>query len=393
MLYGSLLKDGQAISNYSHCSIKGACENNGPLKEGGNRSGVNNHNALHKQWGLMFNEKLLAVEDVHCKTIDHSDMASWVKMAYTEAIKYNVSNYRGARIKVVSNLNVKQFRHLLQDYKFSRIIDYVEFGFPLTLDYNNFTYIESTDNHQSAMQHPGAVKQYLATEIGNNAIVGPFETAPFKPLHVSPMMTRPKPDGSRRIIIDLLWPKGTGVNNRIADNEFDSPCALKYPTIDNVVQAIVDIGEDALLFKVDLQRAYRNLRTDPRDLSVLGLQWGQHKYVDVSVPFGLKLGASACQSVTGCVTHLLANAGHWMCSYLDDVIGVAPSRSANNAFLALTNLILSLGLPINQEKVSPRVTHLTCLGIDIDIKTGMLHIPSEKITNIKSVCEHWMSKA
>ena len=210
----------------------------------------------------------------------------------TEANKYNVPNYKGARIKVV--INVKQFRHLLKNCKFSRVIDYVEFGFPLALDYENFTYINTTDNHKSAIQHPGAVRKYLETEVGHKAIVGPFESAPFERLHVSPMMTRPKPDGSRRLIVDLSWPKGGGVNSRMADNEFDSyPCSLKYPTIDNIVQAIVDIGDDALLFKVDLQRAYRNLRTDPRDLSVLGLQWGPHKYVDVSVPFGLKSGASA----------------------------------------------------------------------------------------------------
>ena len=97
--------------------------------------------------------------------------------------------------------------------------------------------------------------------------------------------------------------------------------------------------------------------------------------------------------MTDFVTHLLANAGHWTCSYLDNIIGVAPSRSANNTFLALTNQISSLGLPINPEKVSPPVTHLTCLGIDIDVKTGMLHIPREKITNIKSVCKNWMGKA
>ena len=390
---GSLLKKCQITSNYSHCSNKGASKNNRLLKEGGENANINNNNALHHQWGLIFNEKLLAVSEVHCKTIDQPDMALWVQLAHREANKHTVPNYRGARIKVRSGLNVKQFRHLLQNYNFSRVIDYVEFGFPLALDYTNFTYIEDTANHKSAIQYPKAVTSYLETEISHRAIVGPFESAPFEHLHVSPMMTRPKPDGNRRIIVDLSWPKGEGVNSRIADNELDShPCTLKYPTIDNIIQAIVDTGKDARLFKVDLQRAYRNLRTDPRDLSVLGLQWGKYKYVDVSVPFGLKSGASACQSVTDCVTHLLATAGHWTCSYLDDVIGVAPAKSANNAFLALTNLITSLGLPINLDKVSAPVTRLTCLGIEIDVETGMLHIPTQKLSQIKSTCEHWMTK-
>ena len=314
--YGSLLNNDQAISNYSQFSIEGASEISHP-QEGNRRNNVNKENALHRQWGLMFNQDLLAVENIHCRIIEHKDMASWVKLAYAEASKHNIPNYRGARIKTVSSLNVKQFRHLLQDYKFSRVIDYVEFGFPLDLDYHNFTYIGNTDNHKSATLYPASVTKYLESEIRHQAIVGPFQTPPFEQLHVSPMMTRPKPDGSRRVIVDLSWPKGCGVNSRIPDNEFDSnPCALKYPTIDNIVQAIVDTGNTAFLFKVDLQRAYRNLRTDPRDLSVLGLQWGPHKYVDVSVPFGLKSGASACQSVTDCVTHLLSEAGYWTCSLI-----------------------------------------------------------------------------
>ena len=71
---------------------------------------------------------------------------------------------------------------------------------------------------------------------------------------------------------------------------------------------------------------------------------------------------------------------------------MAPARSAN-VFLALTNLITSLGLPINQEKVSNPVTRLTCLGIDIDAKSGMLHIPNNKLQEIQRVCQRWLTKA
>ena len=77
---------------------------------------------------------------------------------------------------------------------------------------------------------------------------------------------------------------------------------------------------------------------------------------------------------------------------LDDIIGVAPAQSANNAFLSLTNLISPLGLPINQEKVSTPVTRLTCLGIDIDAKSGILRIPKDKLQQIKSICQHWTTK-
>ena len=281
----------------------------------------------------------------------------------------------------------------MSDYKFSRVIDYVEYGFPLTLDYENFNYNIDIVNHKSALEYPIAVEEYLNTEIGHKALVGPYTEPPFTKLHVSPMMTRCKPDGSRRLIVDLSWLPGESVNSCIPDNMLDGDMGiLKYPTIDHIVDAITDVGKDALLFKVDLKRAYRNLRTDPRDLSVLGLQWGNQRYVDLSVPFGLKSGASSCELVTSGISDLFATSGIWTCSYLDDICGVAPPRTANSTFLSLVNLIESLGLPINQEKVSKPVQQLTCLGIDINAHTGVLSIPPEKISQIKTLCLQWATR-
>ena len=67
---------------------------------------------------------------------------------------------------------------------------------------------------------------------------------------------------------------------------------LAYPTIDNLVAQISKLGPHALLYKVDLQRAYRNLRVDPLDYPALGLKWDDKIYVDVALAFGYKGGAS-----------------------------------------------------------------------------------------------------
>ena len=162
------------------------------------------------------------------------------------------------------------------------------------------------------------------------------------------------------------------------------------------MEAISRIGENALIYKVDLKRAYRNLRSDPWDFSVLGLSWQGRQYVDVSVPFGLKGGggggASACQMVTDSISHLMKEFGYWTCAYLDDIVGVSPPNSAHSAFLSLNNLITSLGLPINQDKVSHPVHSLTCLGININVRTGTLTIPEEKIGEVRQLCEDWSGR-
>ena len=125
-------------------------------------------------------------------------------------------------------------------------------------------------------------------------------------------------------------------------------------------------------FKIDLKRAYRNLRSDPRNFSVLGLSWRGRCYVDVNVPFGLKMGAAACQMVTDSTTRLMKNSPN-------DIVGVSQPSNASSVFLSLNNLITSQGLPINYNKVSELVHRLTCLGNNIDVQTGTLTIPKEKI--------------
>ena len=57
---------------------------------------------------------------------------------------------------------------------------------------------------------------------------------------------------------------------------------LKYPTVDHVVEMVKHIGSTAKLMKVDLKRAYRNLRSDPFDFDLLGLTWDNQYYVDIS---------------------------------------------------------------------------------------------------------------
>ena len=55
----------------------------------------------------------------------------------------------------------------------------------------------------------------------------------------------------------MSWPQGGGVNAFVPDDRLDClHIKLPYPTIDNLVTQISKIGPHALLYKVDLQRAY-----------------------------------------------------------------------------------------------------------------------------------------
>ena len=156
---------------------------------------------------------------------------------------FSVPNYKGARIQVPSGLNIPEWRYLLKNYDLQILGEYLQFGFPLNVDYDIFQFNMETENHASALQRPDGVSKYFNTEVEKEAMVGPIEELPFEKLHISPIMARDKPDGGVRVIVDLSWPLGQSVNICVASDVYDDiPFTLKYPTVDDVVQQIRTLG-------------------------------------------------------------------------------------------------------------------------------------------------------
>ena len=306
---------------------------------------------------------------------------------------YNVPNYKGARIPVISGLKIQMWRYILKDYDLQIIGDYLQYGFPFNVDRVNFEYNQNVVNHASSLRNPNGVIEYFNTEIQHQAMVGPMKESPFPKTHYSPIMARSKPDGSIRVIVDLSWPIGQGVNNYVPGDKFDDiSFTLKYPTIDLVVEKIREMGPNAQLFKVDLQRAFRNLRIDPLDYPLLGLKWQENTYIDVALAFGFKNGAAACQLCTDVITNTLRHQKIWLMNYLDDYIGIAQPHQAEGHFQSLLNILDQVGLPVNNNKVEPPSSIITCLGIQINAKTGTLSVPDKKLNEIKNLTSQWLIK-
>ena len=103
----------------------------------------------------------------------------------------------------------------MRKYHDPQLFDYLRYGFPLSVNYAMFCHNSDVANHASATNFPQDVDIYIQTELQHNALVGPFKTMPFKPLHCSPLLSRPKEGDSRRIIVNLSYPLGNSVNSSI----------------------------------------------------------------------------------------------------------------------------------------------------------------------------------
>ena len=236
------------------------------------------------------------------------------------------------------------------------------------MDYDICQFNITVDNHTSALQRPGGVDKYFLTEVHKQAMMDPLEEVPFERLHVSPLMVRDKPNGGVRVIVDLSWPLGQSVNSCVSPDLYDGiPFTLKYPAVDDVVGQIRTLGPQALLFKIDLEKAFHNLQINPFDYPLLGLQWQGKCDIDLELPFGFQTGAAALHMCTDVIMHHLCLREVWVINYLDDYIGVALPDNTSNAFQTLMNLLQKMGLPINDKKVVESCEQITCLGIEIKL--------------------------
>ena len=115
-----------------------------------------------------------------------------------------VPNYKGARIPLISGFNWEYIEHHIQDYHDQIILDYIKFGFPLSIMEDQVIESGAKDNHSSAKAYLGEVSQFISDELEHKALLGPFDQIPHSEFTWAPLMTRPKGSG-QRVILDLSY--------------------------------------------------------------------------------------------------------------------------------------------------------------------------------------------
>ena len=266
-------------------------------------------------------------------------------------------NFWGACIPVTSQLNVDKWEELLKGY-WDQLLELLRFGFPL--DFNRTCTLHNEQgNHTSATQFPLDVDAYIEEECGYGTLLGPFKENPIVDCHTSPFMTRNKPNSDRRrVIIDLSWPIGASVNAGIdKDTYLNSPFALTFPTVDDIASQLKRLGRGALLYKIDVSRAFHHMRIDPGDFDLLGLH-GRDTYIDTCLPFGTRHGSQIFQRLSDAVHYGMRQKGFCVIDYIDDYVGMGIPDAAHASFNALFQLMGDLGLTISDKKVVPLVFKL-----------------------------------
>ena len=310
------------------------------------------------------------------------------------ASKNDFPNALGARIPVRTPLNIPAWESKLLVYPDRQIVDFLRYGWPINYT-ATYLPVSAVKNHTSAITYADHVQHYVDTELHYHAIAGPFRDNPFpQPLVFFPLQTVPTRGSSkRRVVMDLSFPPHASVNIGIPDSSYlNEPYKLHLPGIDRLCEFILQLGRGCLLYKLDLQRAYRQIPIDPKDYHLLGFRFNDLFYFDTRCPFGLKTSTMICQRTTKAVMHCFTQLGFLADVYLDDFYGAELPGRATTAFTSLKQLLQDLGLQTSPDKDSPPSIKMVCLGIDVDSDELSLSVPPFRVQELLQELSLWSQR-
>ena len=245
-------------------------------------------------------------------------------------------------------------------------------------------------NMLSAKQNPQVVSDYLKREREAGRVVGPISSEEIARVgvHINRFGVIPKSGqpGKWRLIVDLSHPRGESVN----DGVDPALCSLSYSSVDEAARLIADLGRGAILAKLDIESAYRNVPVHPEDRPLLGMEWEGQVFADAALPFGLRSAPRI--ALADALAWILQREGACaLLHYLDDFLIIGKPQSEECAgSVALTQAVCQkLGVPLAMHKCEGPSCSLTFLGILIDTVAMELQLPPERLERLGKTVEQW----
>ena len=164
---------------------------------------------------------------------------------------------------------------------------------------------------------------------------------------------------------------------------------LSLPNIDTITTKVRKNGKGSLPFKIDISRAFRHVKIDPREYPLLDLSLDKY-YFDTCVPFDYRHGPAIFQRLTDAIRYIMASRGISITNYIDNLIGSVMPSKANAAFDQLHSLLQELGF--DKKLVRPSTT-CVCLGTKINTEKCTVAIPQDKLKESQNLCKVWHNKA
>lgn len=228
-------------------------------------------------------------------------------------------------------------------------MQFIEFGFPLGLAQDSVLE-PSLKNHSSAYHFHTYIDKFVAREISEKGLTGPFTTPPFSKTMLSPLMTAVKNPSSRHPVFDASFGDFSLNKNTPEKTYLGGDYLFSIPNVLNFADIIVALGRNCLMWKRDLSRFFLQLPVDPACYDKLSFVWQDKFYMFTSFVWGCRHAGYSGQRVSSAVLWIFKNLGVQQCGsefnslvYMDNFAGAEVGEKASLAFVSMENLLRDLG--------------------------------------------------
>ena len=182
-------------------------------------------------------------------------------------------------------------------------------------------------NSLSAFQDGRQVTDEVASWLESAFAFGPIPISEVpKTAKVSSIMTRSKPNGAVRIILNLSAPAGSSVNDGIDVDKF--PTTMSSTT--EWLRVLARVGKGAWMTKVDWSSAYKHFPVCEKDTDLQYFFWLGKAFKELCLIFGSAsspgLFDEGAKIYLFIVIVLAAFVRDWLVQHLDDTCAAAPAH-------------------------------------------------------------------
>ena len=109
--------------------------------------------------------------------------------------------------------------------------------------------------------------------------------------------------GTWRLIVDMSSPDRASVNDAIRESLY----SLTYIGTKDAARGISAHGRGALMAKVDVKNAYRNVPVHPDNRWLMGMLRESVLFIDTTLPFGLRLAPNIFTAIADITEWIVKN--------------------------------------------------------------------------------------
>ena len=200
-----------------------------------------------------------------------------------------------------------------------KVIDWVKEGARIGCE-GRFQAASCSSNAKGAYECGPQVTDAIAAWVSQGYAFGPVEEADVPANEkINGILTRQKPNGSVRIILNLSAPKGFSVNDGVDADKF--PATMS--STEKWLRVLNKAGRGCWLTKTDWADAYKHVTVVLEDTDLQWFEWGGKFFKELCLIFGCSSSAgifdALAKLVLELVCRLLGFPRDMVCQHLDDI--------------------------------------------------------------------------